>query len=188
MSDRKLTLSDLLPGRQKADPKEMELSGLGNMTPSLLAFIGGKVEDAVEAALGADVLGLIAQAWTKVDALRDAAETSCQKKAPQYILLGEHELESEAKLKVMVELGLAPGLAAVATPVTDALTVKIAAKFESVGITIDNGCIVTAEAGRASVKAELRYSSNKLVGGGSDWIALPGKFQLDPPLLVSRSA
>jgi hypothetical protein len=183
-----LTLNDLLPGRGQADAKEMHLAGLKNMTPSLLGFINSKVEEVVEASLSADVLGLIAHAWTKVSALQDAAEAGRQRQATQYVFLGEHELDSEVLVKVMVEFGLAPGAATAVAPVTDALTVKVTARFESAGLSIDNGCIVAVETGRASAKAELRYSSQKLLGSSSDWMSLPGKFRLEPPVPISRSS
>lgn len=188
MSDHSLTLKDLLPSREKVDTKEMNLAGLKNTTPSLLGFIGGKVEEVVEASLDADVLGLIAHAWAKVNALREAAEESREKHIVKYVFLGEHELESEAQVKVLVEASLLPGVATAAAPVTDALTVKIAAKFESVGLTIDNGYIVAVEAGRANAKAELRYSNDKVFGSSSKWMALPGKFRPSPPVLVCHAS
>lgn len=186
MSDRHLTLNDLLPGRGRADVKEMNLSSLKDMTPSLLGFINGKVEEVVEASLSADVLSLIAHAWARVSALRDAAELGRQKQAAQYVFLGEHELDSEANVKVLIDFSLAPGAAAVVAPVTDALTVRVAAKFESAGLTIDNGYIVAVEAGRASARAELRYSSNKLFASSSDWMSLAGKWRLDPSVPIAR--
>ncbi len=186
MSNNRLTLNDLLPARGKVDAKEMNLAGLKDKTPSMLGFINNKVDEVVDSSLNADVLGLIAQAWTKLGALRDAAEIGRQKKAAQYVFLGEHDLSSEAAVKVLVEFALSPGAAAAAAPVTDALTVKITAKFESVGLTIDDGCIVAVEAGRASAKAELRYSSQKLFGSSSDWVSLPAKFRLEPPVLIDQ--
>lgn len=187
MSARHLTLNDLLPGREKTDAKEMNLTGLKGMTPTLLGFVGGKVETVIEAALNADALGLIAQAWARVGALKDAAAASRSQQTPQYVFLGEHELTSEAQVKVLVEACLMPGAAAAAAPITDALAVRLAARFESAGLTIDQGHIVAVEAGRASVRAELRYSSEKLFGSSSDWVALPGKFRLDPPVLISQA-
>lgn len=187
MSEHRLTLNDLLPVREKADAKEMNLSGLNGATPSLLGFISSKAEEVVEASLGTDVLGLIAHAWAKASELKEAAETSRRKKQAQHVFLGEHELASEAQVKVLVELSLMPGVAAAASSITDALAVKIAAQFKSAGLTIDNGYIVAVEAGSANVKAELRYSNEKLFGSSPNWVPLPGRFRIDPPVLVTHA-
>lgn len=186
MAGDRLTLADLLPQRQAADAREMQLAGLGDLAPSLLGFVGSKAEEAVASALQADLLGLVAQAWVKLGALRAAAQASREKKTPQYVLLGEHELDTEAQLKVLVEFAALPGAAAAVAPVTDALSVRVVARFESAGLTIEDGCIVGVEAGRASAKAELRYSSHKLFGSSSDWVPLPGRIRLDPPVAVDR--
>jgi hypothetical protein len=187
MNEQRLTLNDLLPVREKADAKDMNLSGLKGATPSLLGFISSKAEEVVEASLDTNVLGLIAQAWAKASELKEAAETSRRKQQAQHVFLGEHEVASEAQVRVLVELGLTPVAAATVAPVTDALAVKIAAQFKSAGLTIDNGYIVAVEAGSANIKAELRYSNQKLLGSSPNWVPLPGSFRIDPPVLVAHS-
>lgn len=131
MSDASLKLADLLQARRPVDPAELALASGGVATPTVLGFIGSKVEEAVDEALQADVLGVIALAWTKVSALRDAAAEGIEKGEPRHIYFGKHEVESESKIDVRVEFSNLPGVAKLAAPLTDELSLKLKASFDS---------------------------------------------------------
>lgn len=69
--------------------------------------------------------------------------------------------------------------------VTDHLNLRLKAMFEGVGVTIENGCIVSLDAGRGSAKAELLYSNASLLSESSDWVTLPAKCTLGRPIRIA---
>lgn len=186
MSDASLIISDLLPSRSAIDPAELSFHESPGLASTMLGFVGSKVEETLDSVLRADVLGLVALAWTKVNALRDAAAEGRAKCEPRHVFLGKHEIESESKVDVRVEFSQLPG-AQLAAPFTDELRLKLKATFQSVGLTIDNGFIVAVEAGKGEVEAQLCYSNNKLLGASTAPVALPAKYKLQHPVVIELS-
>lgn len=183
MSDASLKLADLLPSRGRIDSAELDFSA-GPITPTVLGFVGSKVEEAIDAALEADVLGLVALAWTKVGALKDASAEGLAKGEPRHVYLGKHEIESESKIDVRVEFSQLPGAAKLLAPLTDELSLKLRAKFDSVGLTIENGSIVAVDAGEGAVEAELCYSNKKLLGTTTTPVVWPARYRLAHPVMI----
>jgi hypothetical protein len=180
-----LKVSDLLPSVLQVDPVDLRLqrgaagesAGLG---PSLLQFAAAKVQEAIATALQLDVLELIAQAWAKTDELRRLAAESRAPGDMRHLYLAKHEVVSENRLNVVLEFAGMPSL-------TDHLSLRLVAAFEGVGVTIDGGHIVAVDAGRGQAKVELRYSSAKLLGSTTDWVALPARHTLARPIEIDGS-
>lgn len=179
MSDTSLTVADLLPADLQLDAAELALQQPGGTPASgaFAGFIAGKLGEAVAAALGLDVIELIAQAWVKTDALRKLAKTPPGAGALTHVYLAKHDVACENRLNVVLEFAGAPA-------VTDHLKLTVTAQFEGVGLTIDAGCIVALDAGRGAAKAELSYSNARLIGSTTDWVALPGKLTLAHPIAI----
>ena len=178
MSDTSLTIAGLLPADLRLDAAELTIPPDGPAPSSAFAgFIGAKLREAVDGALGLDVLELIAQAWAKADELGRLADTPPGAGELTHVFLGKHDVVCENKLNVLLEFAGAPAL-------TDHLKLTVTAQFEGVGLAIDSGCIVALDAGRGAAKAELRYSNTKLVGSSTDWVRLPGKWTLAHPIAI----
>lgn len=184
MSDASLKVSDLLPARDRVDAADLHFSADGPVTSTVLAFVGSKVEEAIDSALQADVLALVALAWTKVSAIRDAAAEGREKGEVRHVFLGKHEIESESKIDVRVEFSQLPGTAKLLAPLTDELSLKLKAKFDSVGLTIENGYIVAVDAGDGAVEAQLCYSNKKLLGTSTAPVVWPAKCRLPHPVMI----
>lgn len=179
MPDRSLTLAKLIPASLRVDAKELKLQDAA-AGDSLLAFVGAKVQEGVEQALDVDVLGLVAQAWSKVDELRGVAEQTVRSAQPSHVFLGKHELTCDNQLDVVLEFAGVPA-------VTDHLQVRLVAVFESVGLTLERGCITEIDAGRGSARVELRYSNAKLLGQSTDAVELPVRWRLQHAVAVDRA-
>lgn len=180
MSDRSLTLASLFPSTPRLDASELKLQrSAGSGESGLLDFIGAKAQEGVAEALDVDVLGLVAQGWSKVDDLRGVAEQTLRTGQPAHVFLGKHELTCDNQLDVVLEFAAVPA-------VTDHLQLRLVALFESVGLTIERGCIAAIDAGRGSARAELRYSSAKLLGQSTDAVVLPRRWRLERPVAVER--
>ncbi len=140
MSDRSLTVADLLPAALDIDARELDLRGGGGLETGLLDFVAAKVRDSVA--------GLL--------------QVVCQN-----------------RLDLVLEFAGMPA-------VTDHLQLRLSAKFEGVGVTVAEGCIVAIDAGRGAAQAELRYSNTKLIGRTTDWVGLPTQHRLERPIPVTR--
>jgi hypothetical protein len=180
MSDRALTVAALLPADMKFDTQELDLQGGAAWGSSALGFLAAKVQDAIATTLDKDVLELIAEAWANTDELRDVAARPQSAGGVKHVYLAKHDVVCENKLNVVLEFAGAPAI-------TDHLKLLLTAKFEGVGVTLENGCIVAIDAGRGAAKVELRYSNTKLIGSTSDWVALPLKHRLGHPVRVASS-
>jgi hypothetical protein len=181
MSDRSLTVADLLPAALDVDARELDLRGGGVAETGVLDFVSAKVRDRVAGLLQLDVLGLIAQAWTKLDELCVLAEQTRRSGETRHAFLGKHDVVCDNRLDVVLEFAGVPA-------VTDHLQLRLSAKFEGVGVTIADGCIVAIDAGRGAAQAELRYSNTKLVGRTTDWVELPTRHRLERPIPVTRES
>lgn len=189
MSDASLKLSDLLPSRKPVDPAQLKLAAERPIPQGVLGFVHSKVEEAIDGALQADVLGLIALAWTKVSALKVAADESREKNQPRHVYLGSHEIVSDNKIDVRVEFGPLPGaVKELLAPLTDELGLKLEAKFEGVGLTIEQGAIVAIDAGEGAVKAELCYSNKKLLATTTEPVKLPRTYRLPHPVMIGPAS
>ncbi len=181
MSDRSLTVADLLPAALDIDARELDLRGAGLVETGLLDFVAAKVRDSAAGLLQLDVLGLVAQAWSKVDELRVLAEQTRRSGETRHVFLGKHDVVCENRLDLVLEFAGMPA-------VTDHLQLRLSAKFEGVGVTVAQGCIVAVDAGRGAAQAELRYSNTKLIGRTTDWVALPAQHRLERPIPVTRES
>jgi hypothetical protein len=179
MSDRSLTVADLLPAALDIDARELDLRGGGGLETGLLDFVAAKVRDSVAGLLQLDVLGLVAQAWSKVDELRALAEQTRRSGETRHAFLGKHDVVCQNRLDLVLEFAGMPA-------VTDHLQLRLSAKFEGVGVTVAEGCIVAIDAGRGAAQAELRYSNTKLIGRTTDWVGLPTQHRLERPIPVTR--
>jgi hypothetical protein len=181
MSDRSLTVADLLPAALDIDARELDLRGGAVVETGLLDFVAAKVRDSVAGLLQIDVLGLVAQAWSKVDELRALAEQTRRSGETRHAFLGKHDVVCQNRLDLVLEFAGMPA-------VTDHLQLRLSAKFEGVGVTVAQGCIVAVDAGRGAAQAELRYSNTKLIGRTTDWVELPAQHRLERPIPVTREA
>ncbi len=147
MSQSTLTVSQLLPLGMTVDPSQLCWdAGTSKAAAGLDGFVKDKVRDGVVAALDMDVLELIATAWAKVDDLADVADAS--RRTPgqtTHVFLAKHDVICENKLNVALEFAGVPA-------VTDHLRIKLTAKFEGIGMTIDGGYIVALDAAVAPPK------------------------------------
>lgn len=180
MDEAALTVADLLPGDFKVDPGQLRLGeGDSLKAPGIGDFISAKLRESIGAALEVDVIELIAEAWAQMDELRKVASARKPPSAdPDTVYLLKHEVVCENKLKVALEFAGMPAL-------TDHLELKLTARFEGVGLTIDSGHVVAIEAGRGSAKVELLYSNARIAGESSDWVALPAKLTLRRPIRIA---
>lgn len=181
MSDRSLTVADLLPAALTIDARELDLRGGEVAEPGVLDFVSAKVRDGVAGLLQLDVLGLIAQAWSKIDELCVLAEQTRRSGETRHALLGKHDVVCDNRLDVVLEFAGLPA-------VTDHLQLRLSAKFEGVGVTVADGCIIAVDAGRGAAQAELRYSNTKLIGRTTDWVELPARHRLQRPIPVRRDS
>jgi hypothetical protein len=181
MNEAALTIADLLPLDCHLDTKQLQLpqEGSASVSSSVASFLQEKLQDSVSGALKLDVLELVAEAWSKTDELRELAERKPTSGGePTHIFLAKHDVVCENRLNIALEFAGVPTL-------TDHLKLKLTAKFEGVGVTVENGYIVALDAGRGAAKAELSYSSTKLIGSTSDWVKLPGHYKLARPLPIT---
>jgi hypothetical protein len=179
MSDRSLTVADLLPAALDIDAQKLDLRGGGVVETGLLDFAAAKLRDSVADLLQLDMLGLVAQAWSKLDELRAlAAQTRCSGEA-RHAFVGKHDVVCQNRLDLLLEFAGMPA-------VTDPLQLRLSAKFEGMGVTVAEGCIAAVDAGRGAAQAELRYSNTKLIGRTSDWVDLPAQHRLEWPIPVTR--
>ena len=181
MSNASLKLSDLLPGDIKVDPAELNLEKGKSLSPSLMGFLGSKVQESVGSALNLDVLEVIAQAWSKADELKEASGAMRAPGEVKQVYLAKHDVVCENKLNVALEFAGVPA-------VTDHLQLTLTAKFEGVGLTIGGGYIVAIDGGRGAAQVELRYSNTKLIGRTTDWVKLPSKLTLARPIQIAGFA
>jgi len=123
-------------------------------------------------ALDSDVYELLAKAWTKVQAVRDAAARSRATPGQSTLVaLGAHDFTHtcEPVLKLYVaDVGL-PELK---------LTVELVAHFGGASLSIVDGALRAVAPGAASVIARLKYKSVKLKEKSSQEWKLPAEISL----------
>lgn len=181
MNDSNLTVAALLPAEMVIDPSQIGAGAATSAAPmGLTTFLHSKLKEGVASALDIDVLGLVAQAWAGTDELRKlAAPDKRSAAAPVHLFLAKHDVVCENVLKLTLEFAGMPAI-------TDHLKLNLTAKFEGVGVTVERGCIVALDAGRGAAKAELLYSSTRLLGSTTDWVTLPPRYVLKRPIEIAR--
>lgn len=171
-----LSVAALLPDAIALDPAQLrfgkEAAGLG----AAAGFVQTKLLEAVRAALDADVMAVLAEAWAKTAELRNAAQAQGAGQ-PTHLYLAKHEIACDNQLKLVLEFAGLPAL-------TDHLDLRLKAQFEGVGLSIEQGCIVALDAGRGMAKLELLYSNAKLLSQSSDWVRLPASCTLAHPVRI----
>jgi hypothetical protein len=133
----------------------------------LTGFAAGLAADELNKALDADVFTLLAQGWTKVQAVRDAAKGSIQSGETKKVTLGLHELTSTHHPVLAIRI------AQLALPELK-LTLELVARFKSAELAIADGRIRSLAPGEASAIARLKYKSVKLKEQATPAWRLPG--------------
>jgi hypothetical protein len=100
--------------------------------------------------LDTDVLGLLAPAWARVQAVRDAARRAAQSNERTVVTLGPHDVTSRQHPVLMLTMAQIP------LPELR-LTIDLAARFKSIALAIVGATIRGIAPGDASVSARLRY-------------------------------
>lgn len=140
-----------------------------------LHYIGGLAASAateeINRALDVDVYGLIAHAWSKVQAIRESAERSKREPGPSVVTFGEHDFTYTCYPVLTFYLD--------ETPLPELrLTLELVARFESVALSIVEGRLRSIAPGKASAIARLKYKETEIVEKKSaDW-KLPGEVGL----------
>lgn len=101
-------------------------------------------------ALDADVIALLAPAWCKLQAVRDAARRTAGSSERTVVTLGPHEVSTQQHPV------LALAMAQIPLPELR-LTVDVVARFKSMALAIAGAAIRGLAPGEASISARLRY-------------------------------
>lgn len=153
--------------REQAKDEKAVLLAQGQLT----GFAAGLAAEKLNDALDSDVIGLIAQGWTKVQAVREAAKASMQSGETKKVTLGLHELTSTHHPVLTIRV------AKIALPELK-LTLELVARFKSVELAIAGGRIHSLAPGEASAIARLKYKSVKLKEQSTPAWKLPGVLPL----------
>lgn len=119
-------------------------------------------------ALDVDVLTLLAPAWGRLDAVRDAARRASPASERTVVTLGPHEITS-VQHPVLT-------LAMAQVPLPELrLTVELLARFKSVALGIAGALIRSAAPGEPSLSARLLYNGVLLKEAARPLWALPAR-------------
>lgn len=132
-------------------------SGAGAALRARVAALGEMVgADEINEALEIDVIGLIAQGWVKLDAVRDAAKKSrAMPDTTTMMTLGEHKILADCH--PVLEFKLAD------LNLTELkFTLELEVTFKSVKLAIRDARLKSIAPGEASVTARLMYGKVKL--------------------------
>jgi hypothetical protein len=163
--------------REQAKDENAVLLAQGQLT----GFAAGLAADELNKALDSDVFTLLAQGWTKVQAVRDAAKGSLESGETRKVTLGQHELTSTHHPVLTIRI------AQVALPELK-LTLELVARFKSAELAITGGRIRSLAPGEASAIARLKYKSVKLKEQSTPAWKLPGRLELGDGVPVVGSS
>ncbi|MGB2817492.1 MAG: hypothetical protein WBC37_09760 [Burkholderiaceae bacterium] len=168
-----ITLRQLLGDipKEKVD-EALELHSREGAGDSVIASVRGLLAEAGAArlneALDVDALGLLGQAWVKLQTLRQYRDT---KKYPpgttSVVQLGQHDVTYACDpLMELRKAGIAlPALR---------LTLELDARLKSVALSVRDGRVVAAAPGDASAIARLKYKKTTLKEQATPAWKLPG--------------
>lgn len=106
--------------------------------------------DEVNKALDTDVMALLAPAWARLQAVRDAARRSSESNERTVVTLGPHEVTSEQHPVLTLTMAQIP------LPELR-LTIELAARFKGVALAIAGAMVRGIAPGEASLTARVRY-------------------------------
>lgn len=121
----------------------------------LVGYAAGLGADELNKALDTEVVALLAPAWARVQAVRDAARRSSESNERTVVTLGAHEVTSQQHPVLTLTMAQIP------LPELR-LTIDLAARFKSVALAIAGPAIRGIAPGEASLTARLRYGERVL--------------------------
>jgi hypothetical protein len=129
-------------------------------------------------ALDVDLLTLLAPAWGKLEAVRDAARRASPASERTVVTLGPHELTSVQHPVLTLTMAQVP------LPELR-LTVELLARFKSVALGIAGAVIRGASPGESSVSARLLYNGVQLKEAARPQWALPPRVAFDDGIAIA---
>lgn len=116
----------------------------------LVGFAASLGADELNKVLDTEVITLLAPAWARVQAVRDAARRSTESNERTVVTLGTHEVTSQQHPVLTLTMAQIP------LPELR-LTVDVVARFKSLALAIAGAAIRGIAPGEASLTARLRY-------------------------------
>lgn len=139
-------------------------------------MVGPQLRSALEGVLDCDLFELLAKAWAASDLLASYGDPALHPPGERALVeLAGHELVREVKPVITVTVGPCP-------PVELEFALALTASFTGVRLAIADRHIVGGDLGAAKASAQLSLNGKPLhEPKDSREIALPGRFELDPP-------
>jgi hypothetical protein len=116
----------------------------------LVGYAASLGADELNKALDAEVVALLAPAWARVQAVRDAARRAAESNERTVVTLGAHEVTSQQHPVLTLTMAQIP------LPELK-LTIDLVARFKTVALAITGAAIRGIAPGEASLTARLRY-------------------------------
>lgn len=121
----------------------------------LVGYAASLGADELNKVLDTEVIALLAPAWARVQAVRDAARRSSESNERTVVTLGTHEVTSQQHPVLTLSMAQIP------LPELR-LTIDLVARFKSVALAIAGAAIRGIAPGEASLTARLRYGDTVL--------------------------
>jgi hypothetical protein len=116
----------------------------------LVGYAAGLGAEELNRALDTDVIALLVPAWSKVQAVRDAARRTMGSSERTVVTLGAHDVTSQQHPVLTLSMAQIP------LPELR-LTIDLVARFKSMALAVAGAAIRGLAPGEASVTARLRY-------------------------------
>ena len=150
-----LRLSDLIDVTQGDVERALaeqakEETAVALVQRQLVGYAASLGADELNRVLQTDVIALLAPAWARVQAVRDAARRSAESSERTVVTLGPHDVSSQQHPVLTLTMAQVP------LPELR-LTIDLAARFKSLALAIVAATIRGIAPGEASLTARLRY-------------------------------
>jgi hypothetical protein len=179
-------VADLLPDRLDGIEKRIKEGlrddpGTGGL-PLAWDLIGSEVEGALRKVLDCDLLQILGKAWATMRALQAYADPALHPPGEEAVVhLGERDLERDLHPVINVKIGDCP-------PMELRFTLTLCAHLSGLALSLNCPNLTRGAAGDGQVSARLSYDKVELIKPKeSRKLALPGRFDFDPPLEIRRA-
>ncbi|MGE5097913.1 MAG: hypothetical protein ACM3SO_22440 [Betaproteobacteria bacterium] len=150
----------------------------GAAAPGVTGFVAELAAEELNGTLDVDAYDLLAGAWAKAKAVKDAAAKSrATPGKPTVVALGRHELKHTCNPVLALYMGDVP------LPEIR-LTLELVARFDSAELCLKDGRLASISPGSGSVAAKLKYRSTTLAEETTPTLKIPGAIALEHALEV----